>query len=575
MRMRPAAWLLLLLLAVPPLFLLWCLLAPPLLSYHPFHPNHPHLPSSYVSADGWLSRHSPSYLLSSAIVPSSYIEGWYLKLRSAGGRHLALIFMYFVSADSRNSTAAVTLLDADRDRSHLYQYPIEHFGASPLPSLPQSVSFLLHSAGRAASSPYHDFELHVANNTLSPYAVTASLQSAGQTEAWLSAEVRLSLERPRTEAKSSSARSSPWSSVFSPASHTVGLFAFLPLACYQQVIELQLAVNGHVSLDGHNISFDGGTAYLEKTRGSTFPDSYLWIHASHFAHSNGSGERESDEQTADGLQSEAEAAAGLSSFFFSVASVPILPTSLRLPGFVCSFVLDGRTFHFATQLGSILAALRIDDSRVEFALYDQHFSTRVAVAVSRHPTPVHKDSWLWAARNGRLRRVIPQQIGKDSVHVSVQHITAADKQSSAPHGGSMTDWAADGRSELGLDADSFSSHGYSLSSVLSARSSSVGLEVFVHEEELQRQVAVMYDDVRPWLSDRYFPLDTPLVSFSISTAFVRSLLPTVVCNLATRLGIGIRHILLVGCVATMSLVASVLLLLVLSVRRTGQKVKSE
>ena len=567
-RMR-SSLLLLLACVGPPLLLLWCLLAPPLFSYHPFHPNHSHLPSSYLDTSHAMSSFSPSFLVSSALLPPSFIEGWYLKLRSAGGRHFALIYMYFVSADPDNSTAAITLLDAHNDRSHIFRYPIGQFKSSPLPSVSSSLPFLLPSSDRqpASPSPYHDFELHIANNTMSPYAVSASLRPTGQSEAWVSADVNLTLARTVTAAVSLSERYAayPWSTVFSPASHTVGLFAFLPLSCYQQVIELQLAVSGHITIDGQHIDMDGATAYYEKTRGSTFPDSYLWIHASHFT------DLPEDGGGLAGL--EQSASSSLTSFFFSLASVPILPTSLHLPGFVCSFVLDGRVSHFATQLGSVLTSLTVDERTVEFVLYDQYFTTRVAVTVTRSPAPVSKDTWLWAARNGHLRRVIPQRLGGDTVHVTVQQVRAAIEQQSQLNSG---DSASDGRSEAGLDALSFTSRGYSLSRVLSSSSSSVGLEVFVHESELQQQVAVMYNEVRPWMRDRYAALDTPFASFSISNSFARSLLPEAISGMTGRLSV--TQLLLLGMVSVLTgagTVSFLLISLLIHARRGSRKVKVE
>ena len=587
--MRLVSYLVLLLCVGPPLFLLWCLLSPPLWSYHPFHPNHSHLPSSYVGPDSALSAAQlPAAVLSSSIVPSSFIEGWYLKLRTAGGRHFALIYLYFVSSDPDDSTAAITLLDAQNERSHIFKFPIEQFHSSPLPTARQSLHFLLHSATASTpsttiptppptSSPYHDFELHVANNTMSPYAVTATLNAAGQSEAWVSANVSLTLHRPLTASSKShsmSARYShyPWSTVFSPASHTVGLFAFLPLACYQQVIELQLAVSGHMLLDGEHIDFDDATAYFEKTRGSTFPDNYLWIHASHFTDSH---DREGGTVGADGDTAVSDSESALSSFFFSLASVPILPTSLRLPGFVCSFVLDGVVSHFATQLGSVLTSLSIDERAVQFVLYDQYFTTRVAVIVTRHTSPVHQDSWLWAARNGRLRRVIPQQIGRDTVHVTIQHVTAPiERQSSFDsrnHTASGDTETA--RTEVARDAQSFVLRGYSFALVSSSSSASVGLEVYVHESDLQQQVGVMYEEVRPWLTHRYLPIDTPLVSFSLSIAFLRSLLPEVITRIIDR--VGVKHTPRTGIVLIVASVAIAIFSLLMTARRRSPKVKAE
>ena len=216
---------------------------------------------------------------------------------------------------------------------------------------------------------------------------------------------------------------------------------------------------------------------------------------------------------------------------------------------------------------------------VEFALYDQHFTTRVTVTASRHPDPIEEDSWLWAARNGHLRRVIPQRIGKDSVHVTMQHIQPPgkdhdDSNSRSGHAATESSTASD-TGALDADSVSFTSRGYSLSEVFSSHSDSVGLEVYVHASELQQQVGVMYADVRPWLAHRYFPFATPLVSFSISATFVRSLLPETIRAVSDR--VGIKHTLLIGCLSLLAIVVTLILLsLPCSSRHVeSRKVKAE
>ena len=569
------------------------LLAPPLPSYHPFHPNHAHLPSAYLphpTTSSSLSRWSPSYLLSTLLVPTSYIEGWYLKLHTADGRHYALIYFYFVSATASNSVSGLMLLDAQREDSHLYAFPLAAFASSPLPTAAATLRHLTaHSQDSEASpshpSPFHHFTLHIdegsgsnsrsANNSLSPSHITVHLpptssSSSSSSSASPAPSVSLSAAlRPSAASVSAAAtlrRSSGWlrPSFFSPASHTVGLFAFLPLACYQQIIEMDLHVEGHFTLEGEEVDLRGAKAYLEKTRGFSFPDHYVWMHADAF-HADAGGDEPSL----------------LSSLFFSVASVPILPTSLHLPGFVCAFLYNSTLLTLSTQEGAVLTHLAVTDEHFTAVAWERGWKRRLTIDVQRTQgrrrrgsgsggstlsgrtaaqgteTPVGKpdsgkqeeeeeeelegEGWLWAARGGALKRVIHQQLGLDRVTVTWAEAVQGEEAEGRGTGGG-TEGLEGGVVGVESEASEWRSRGWSFRPLLADSSRSMGLEVFTRNAAaFERQVRDMYAQVRPWTRTQWWDVHTPIVSFPLSHHLFLTCLPAPLASALRRHAWILRH----------------------------------
>ena len=504
---------LLLLLSSPFLCLLLLLLCPPLGAYHPFHPNHPHLPSAFLPQLSGLSL-----AVSELLVPQSYIEGWYLKLRTASSRErlFAFIPFYFVSASSDESCSGVMLLDGQTQRSHLYRLPLSAFSSSPLPSAAQSVSWLTGGDG-VDKSPFSFFQLRVGGNaSLSPSGLEASLLPHNSSEASSAVDITIRLT-PSAASRAASGSSHSLSAVFSPASHTVGLFAFLPLACYQQVVDMELDVSGSMRLDGQRIDLSGATAYLEKTRGQSFPDQYVWMAASHF--------------TALQPQQQQQQAASPSSLFFSVASVPILPTSLHLPGFVSTVLFNSTALHFATQLGSVLTVLQVTQADIAIVLYDQSFSLRLAMHVRRGggaeavAAGEERPGFLWAARDGVLKRAIHQQLGRDTLTVSLHAVRQRGEDEEEEEEEEEEQQPALGAAEA-AEAAEWRSRGFALRPVFASRSEWTGLEAFVQDAALlELQLQALYRQVRPWSRHAYCSIHTPVFSFPLSSAFVLSLMP--------------------------------------------------
>ncbi|NLG36468.1 MAG: hypothetical protein GX549_00535 [Clostridiales bacterium] len=109
-----------------------------------------------------------------------------------------------------------------------------------------------------------------------------------------------------------------------PAPRSVmGPFSWLPLECNHGVLSLSHSLRGSVRLGGKSISMDGGTGYIEKDWGSSFPAGWVW------------------------LQGNTPVSARLpASFTCSIAQVPIWKGSLT--GLIAILAVGRREYRFAT-----------------------------------------------------------------------------------------------------------------------------------------------------------------------------------------------------------------------------------
>lgn len=69
-----------------------------------------------------------------------------------------------------------------------------------------------------------------------------------------------------------------------PQSDVMGPFRFVPfMECRHGVISMKHSLRGFLEVNGIPIDFTGGTGYIEKDWGTSFPKSYLWVQCSRFA----------------------------------------------------------------------------------------------------------------------------------------------------------------------------------------------------------------------------------------------------------------------------------------------------
>lgn len=113
----------------------------------------------------------------------------------------------------------------------------------------------------------------------------------------------------------------------------MGPFRFFPMECRHGIISMRHRLNGKVILNGEVMDFTGGTGYIEKDSGRSFPSSYTWIQANEFVKCRSKFKPESDP----------------CSIMAAVAKIPFMGMYFR--GCICVIQYRGREYRLATYLG--------------------------------------------------------------------------------------------------------------------------------------------------------------------------------------------------------------------------------
>lgn len=110
-----------------------------------------------------------------------------------------------------------------------------------------------------------------------------------------------------------------------PAYPAMGPFSVLPfMQCNHGVVSLRHSLQGIIQINGRTLDFLGGTGYIEKDWGSSFPKEYLWVHSNHFLNA-------------------------AASIMVSVADIPFL--GFHFYGCIGMVYLNGREYRMATYTG--------------------------------------------------------------------------------------------------------------------------------------------------------------------------------------------------------------------------------
>ena len=139
------------------------------------------------------------------------------------------------------------------------------------------------------------------------------------------------------------------------APNIMGPFAHLKfMECNHAIISMKHHIMGNLTINGLTFSFNNGQGYIEKDWGTSFPKSYIWCQANNFQNDS-------------------------CSIFFSLADIPF--KMLHFKGFICSLLLDGKEYRFATYNGSKIKGLKITETEV--ALLIQKGSCSLSINCSK------------------------------------------------------------------------------------------------------------------------------------------------------------------------------------------------
>lgn len=166
----------------------------------------------------------------------------------------------------------------------------------------------------------------------------------------------------------------------------MGPFSFLPgLECHHAVISLKSDLEGSVNLNGETIDFTGGTGYIEKDWGCSFPKKYIWAQSNCFDGHN-------------------------ASFMLSEASVPVFRKTIR--GLISFLYFDGKFYSFTTYNGS--HAEKIEKIGDLISIYVKSHSRRLFVNLKPNNTCALK-----APKCGVMSREI-RECGSGTIIVELQ-----------------------------------------------------------------------------------------------------------------------------------------------------------
>lgn len=223
-----------------------------------------------------------------------YFEGWYFRLQN-GANSISLI--PGICLEPRPH-AYLQYLNAKRRYSAYWEYPIEEFRFDP-----------------------NHFEIFIGKNIFSAEYIRLDTPQ-------LSGEVLFEERVPFS----------------SRHLHTgmMGPFAFFPfLQCSHGVVTVRSRLNGNLTDEAETTDLTGGTGYIEKDWGKTFPQPYLWTQT-HFA---------------DGT------------FMLCLARVPIPGGSIT--GILSFLYTEGQNHTFTTYTGARLAAIcHTEDGAVHLEIRD-------------------------------------------------------------------------------------------------------------------------------------------------------------------------------------------------------------
>jgi tocopherol cyclase len=229
-----------------------------------------------------------------------FFEGWYYKLVSADEKSkIAIIPGVILGNDAH---AFVQVIDGSDGTTGYFSYPFNQFHADD-----------------------QQFRLSIGINEFDSSHLLVDIK---QPEGQLFGEINFG-------------RLNPWPvTVFSPG--VMGWYAWVPrMECYHGVLSFNHSLQGKIMLNGKEMDFSGGSGYIEKDWGKSFPAAWVWFQSNHFKNK-------------------------LACITASVAIIPWIGSSFK--GFIVGFWQDGKLHRFTTYLNSKIESLEISDTQVTWVL---------------------------------------------------------------------------------------------------------------------------------------------------------------------------------------------------------------
>jgi len=234
---------------------------------------------------------------------SSAFDGWYFKMVDPMERHVwAVIPGIWMDRDPAKQYCFVQFLDGSTGRTTMHRYPTQQFWSSR-----ERFDIMVGKSRFSLTSMHLDIDDH-------DLSLSGDVHFT-QTESW---PIR------------------PW------APGAMGPLGLLPfLEGYHGITNIDPRISGSLILEGQEIDFTGGRAYMERDWGSSFPRAWVWMQSNHF-----------DEDHV--------------CLTASIADIPLVGLTVR--GFIVGFLYQHELLQWTTWNGSRLAHFARDDEHAEFTV---------------------------------------------------------------------------------------------------------------------------------------------------------------------------------------------------------------
>jgi tocopherol cyclase len=271
-----------------------------------------------------------------SLTRKNYFEGWYFKHVSADKTQV-WSFIPGISLSPEGRQSFIQVLNGRTGASQVYEYGVEVFSASK-----------------------KELDVHVGQSHFTTKGVNLDLQNNSQK---ISGDISYaSLEQYP-------------SSLFKPG--IMGWYSFVPLMeCKHGVVSMHHTLKGGLHIDDTYIDFDGGSGYIEKDWGSSFPESWVWLHCNTFNATH-------------------------TSFTFSVAKIPWLGSYFI--GFISYLKLEDRFINLSTWSNARIEKLVYLDNILQITISNSSCRLEIEAANSQAGP-------LKAPKLGSMNRIIKETV---------------------------------------------------------------------------------------------------------------------------------------------------------------------
>lgn len=140
-------------------------------------------------------------------------------------------------------------------------------------------------------------------------------------------------------------------SLFSPG--IMGWYSFVPfMECKHGIVSVNHYITGDIRINGEDIDFSGGKGYIEKDWGSSFPESWIWVHSNNFMAKD-------------------------TSFTLSIAKIPWL--GKYFVGLITFLYYNNKFYLFSSYNGSVISEVTRTDKTLNITLKSKNNILKIKV----------------------------------------------------------------------------------------------------------------------------------------------------------------------------------------------------